>query len=181
MKKAIKEDLSCGFCFKNHISPKFKECRDILNDLNEINNQRVVLIKEPGFFLNEYFTKLKDEIDLRRIDLKLKIDVYADKIIDEISNEKIKSFSHAYHSVRNENIDYETEILQKLLNDFNELESEKNFDKIIMSAKEFKYIFENRLNQHKEMLLNQKSYSLDFKNIDMKRIFGQLKCIDFKV
>ena len=70
------------------LNPVYEECKTEINDAR-INIQKLeILEKNPENLISEYFEELKRHVELRRDELKLKLDNCSDQIIESIESAK---------------------------------------------------------------------------------------------
>ncbi len=70
------------------LNPVYEECKTEINDAR-INIQKLeILEKNPENLILDYFEELKRHVDLRREELKLKLDNCSDQIIESIESAK---------------------------------------------------------------------------------------------
>ena len=48
------------------LGPEFKLAKEQCKDLKELINESELLVKDPAFYINDYFTKLRNEVDLSK-------------------------------------------------------------------------------------------------------------------
>lgn len=82
--KSLQKALNCKLNALK-ASPVFEECKlqseNVRKSLSEIDQ----MSNDPELFVYEYFENIKRLVDLRREELKFKIDEYSDEIVVEIS------------------------------------------------------------------------------------------------
>jgi hypothetical protein len=104
-----KNTFICGICQEEHFIPKngfvvpnrlqklmdvelnklapssmFEECRKEIENAKENMIEIGLLEKNAENYIYEYFEDIKRQVDIRREDLKFKIDTYSDKIIKSV-------------------------------------------------------------------------------------------------
>ena len=162
--------------------PKFKDCKKVLNELNEKISEKDLLTEDPRFFFNDYFAELKSRVDLRRKNLNFNINEYADRIIETINKCELACVKSAYNEkTSTKEFDESKRHLNQLLNEFNSFEiNDTKLDEIIIKADRMKPVFDNKLNEYKDTLLNGKFYRFQFNQVNVEEIFGEFKCIESK-
>jgi len=134
-----------------------------------------VLEKEPENYIIEYFEDLKRQMDLRREELKLKLDNCSDEIIQSI--ERTKEVK-VYLSKEVNRIKIEREKsklkLTKLIDRFdNFYYDEKKFEKIKQSWVVLNKRLNRSLCEYKDSIIGGREYTFDFEEIHIK---GLLDC-----
>lgn len=66
-------------------SPIFEECKLQIESVRKSLSKIDQMSDDPELFVYEYFENIKRQVDLRREELKFKIDEYSDEIVVEIS------------------------------------------------------------------------------------------------
>ena len=70
-------------------SPLFEECKKEIEDARENMFKIELLEQNAENYIYEYFEDVKRQVDIRREDLKLKIDNYSDEIVKSVeANQK---------------------------------------------------------------------------------------------
>jgi len=70
-------------------SPLFEECKKEIEDAREHMFKIELLEQNAENYIYEYFEDVKRQVDIRREDLKLKIDNYSDEIVKSVeANQK---------------------------------------------------------------------------------------------
>jgi hypothetical protein len=68
------------------LSPVFEECTKEIKNAKD-NLLKVELLEQNAeYYIYEYFEDIKRQVDIRREDLKCKIDNYSDEIIESVEN-----------------------------------------------------------------------------------------------
>lgn len=122
----------------------------------------------PDNYVYEYFEEIKRQVDIRREDLKLKIDVYSNELINEITQTQ-----HTYRDKARANEDISSKLaaskedLDKLIAELavHECSTEGCKDNIALQASDI-------INDYDEMLFDNTNYKFEFKNLTMESIFG---------
>lgn len=70
--------------------PVFDECKEEKAQAKEIMDKIEILEKDPENYIYEYFDDFKRKVDLRREELKMKIDKYSDEIIQSIEGTQLE-------------------------------------------------------------------------------------------
>jgi hypothetical protein len=117
-------------------------------------------------YINKYFEVVKRKVDLRKEDLIQRIHNYSAEIIKSIESAKPESLKmlHGINKLKTE-----VENFKNNLNEFT-----KNFDKNEISQKSLSVlneVYTNLLGEYNDLF---NKYSFDFKEIDIKDVFGYL-------
>lgn len=129
--------------------------------------------KDPAFFIDQYFSDLINDVDLRREEYKLEIDNYCDQIINDLSISKSICFENVLNKhVECEELPYFKNLAETFRKDFKMLDINENrwksieskskilINKIDHELKEMKnYLLLNKLYEFKqpEILFDPKS------------------------
>lgn len=132
---------------------------DFLRKIKDLN---------PDNYVYEYFEEIKRQVDIRREDLKLKIDVYSNELINEITQTQ-----HTYRDIARANEDVASKLaaskedLDKLIAELaaHECSTEGCKDSIALQASDI-------INDFDEMLFDNTNYKFEFKNLTIESIFG---------
>lgn len=135
----------------------------------------------PAFFIDEYFSNVINEIDLRRDEIKLEIDNYYDKIINDLkqAQKSCVVMSESNRRVSNDELKFFRKEVESFNKDLKMLDLDehkwKNIEtksKILVNKIEFK------LKEIKEFFLLSKSY--EFKQPEVKLDASILGKLDVK-
>jgi hypothetical protein len=113
----------CDFCFKDHEAPengfiqnrllidllnmnlhldsKTKTTQDVIDDLDSLNKEINVMVKDPEDFIYSYFSKEKNKIDLKRETSISKINDISDEMIKNIKQLELDSKSNLSEKKQN--------------------------------------------------------------------------------
>ncbi len=111
------------------LSPVFEECKGEIEDAR--NNMVKVELLEKNY-IYEYFEDIKRQVDIRREDLKFKIDNYSDELIKsvETNQRNLIKLSKEVNQITT-NIEKSKDELNKLITQFDTLEfNDKKFEDI---------------------------------------------------
>ena len=111
-----------------------------------------------------------------QIDLKEKIDTYSDETIESINNAQINCQKLA-KEVNELSKDFEDSKikLNELINEFDTLKMNTNFEAIKLRLSELKSKFNVMLTEFKNSLINDKEYTFQFEEIQISNFFGKFK------
>jgi len=160
------------------LNPVYEECKKVIIEAQSNLAQVEVLDKDPEGFIYEYFEDIKRNVDLRREELKLKIDNSSDDIIKLIEKTKASCVELS------KTVDKLTAEIKKLKKELNLLiERFDTFDiddkSDIMNSV---IIFNKRLTRivgiHKSSLTGNEDYSFEFDEIQIDDIFGCFKATE---
>ena len=143
------------------------------------------LVKDPENFIYEYFADIKLQVDLRRKDLKQKIDTYSYEIIQSIENTQLNCMKLSKESKKIEIEKANTE-LNELIVRFGILsfrcDTFKVSDKMFEDKKESASVLTGRfsclIDEYKDLLLDLKKYTFGFKEVVIKDVFGSFDKIE---
>ena len=159
------------------LNPVYNECKKEINlaenSIEKIEN----LLKDPEHFIFEYFEELKRQVDLRRENLKLKLDNCSDEIITSIEITKENCIKLSKESKRlSTEIEKSKEELTKLIDGFDTFEiSDKKFEEIKKSLIVLNRGLTRTLGETKDSITRGKEYTFEFQEIDIKKLFGSFK------
>ena len=151
------------------------------------------LAKDPENFIYEYFADIKLQVDLRREDLKQKIDTYSDEIIQSIEN-TVFALNTQLNCIKLSKESKKIEIeIEKANTELNELivrfgilsfrcDTFKVSDKMFEDKKESASVLTGRfsclIDEYKDLLLDLKKYTFGFKEVVIKDVFGRFDKIE---
>lgn len=199
--------LRCPFCTKEHLQtsegfpmdrriqkmidlkvnqldfgPVYNNCKKALKGLTEQFNELDLLKQDLNDFILGFYVDLKKEVDLRKDDLKMKIDQYADQIIENILNTEKECLSNK-RRIEDSNKELVTtrRELDMLILEFDSFEiNDKKFNAILYKADQLKPRLTEKIAECKKFLCSNKAFKFEFNMLNIQEIFGSLKCIDQK-
>jgi len=155
----------------------YDRCKKEVTDANNKIQEIEILEKDPENYIFEYFEELKRQVDLRREELKLKLDNCSDDIIKSIESAKENCLKLFKESKRlDTEIEKSKEELTKLIDrfdtfDFNEFK--------FLTAKHSLSIINGgltrKLSEYKDTIIGGKAYTFEFNDIDINGLFGSFK------
>ena len=162
-------------------SPLYEECKKEIEGAKEKVVTIEQLKKDPESYLYEYFEDIKRQVDIRREDLKFKIDTYSDEIIKSIDNTRVNLVKLSKKvNFMNTNLEKSERELNMLMEQFDTLKfSDKKFEEIRSKATVLNKEFCNIITEYQDSLVENKNYSFEFKELQIEDIFGCL--IDYSV
>ena len=136
---------------------------------NQIPVLSVNQINTAVDFINGHFNKIKRNVELRRVDLIQRIENYSEEIMKSVEStqQKYLKMSKEVDQLTVE-VEKSTSSLNSLVNKF------EVFEKKPKSLVGFDECLSKVLEEYKESLLGFSKYSFDFKEIDIKEVFGYL-------
>ena len=164
-------------------SPIFDECKQLIKETKEIADKVQAITDDPENFIYEYFSDLKRKVDLRREELKFKIDEYSDQLVQSIDASQLKctQLSKGNKLMKEPFIELNDE-LNKIIKDFDIFEfNDKKFEELKKKADVLRIKFNNIMADYKITLLNNKKHSFEFKEEIISNIFGKIKSNDYRL
>jgi len=162
------------------LNPVYEECKIEINDA-KIEFQRIeALEKESENYIFEYFEELKRQVDLRRENLKLKLDNCSDEINQSIEITKDNCIKLSKQTTRlSTEIEKSKEELAKLIDRFDTFEyDEKEFEVIRQSLTVLNGCLAKQLSKYKDSMIGGKDYTFEFEEINIKSLFGYFKEVE---
>lgn len=199
--------IICFFCKKTHQRPKedfpadrrivrlmelevdklnfgetFEYGKTLLKELEETIEEFESINNNPSNYVNNYFTKLKNQCEVRREKLKSKIDHHYDKLLHDVEKHKTDCDSAAKHFEYNpRKLEVGKDSLNKWIKSYDtmKLDNEK-MDIIILKSKLLKLKLSKELTNSKQTLLCNKSIKIETGEMPDKSAFGILKIENLK-
>ena len=158
------------------LSPVFEECTKEIKNVKD-NLLKVELLEQNAdYYIYEYFEDIKRQVDIRREDLKFKIDNYSYDIIESVETNKktLIDLSKDVNKIT-ENINKSRKDLNELIAQFETLETdEKKFEDIKASVAVVNQEFHKILAEYQDNLLDDRSYTFEFEESRIENIFGRV-------
>ncbi len=108
-------------------SQAYEDCKKIINDAKDYVAKIEALNKDPETYIYDYFEEIKRLVDLRREEIKLRVDSCSDEMIRSIENSKENCVRLAKEGRRLKmDINKQKKVLDELLERFDRFD--KNFD-----------------------------------------------------
>jgi len=158
------------------LSPVFNECTKEIEDAKDKMFKVELLEQNAENYIYEYFEDIKRQVDIRREDLKFKIDNHYDEIIKslELNQKNLIKVSKDVTQMTNA-IEKSKNDLNKLITQFDSLEIYDNkFGKIKASATFVNKEFHKILAEYQESLIGNKEFTYEFKESPIEDIFGRV-------
>jgi hypothetical protein len=154
--------------------------------LNEINkatksvSDLETLEKDPAYFIYEYFEEIKRQVDLRREDLKFKIDNYSDEIIQSIESSKANLTQLATTiGLLTKEIEISKNELNELIHQFGSYKlNDTNFKDMKESVTTINEVLTEILCFCRDSLLSNKKYVFNFNNSTVEDMFGSFDSLN---
>lgn len=156
--------------------PVYDECKEVIRIAKENVAKIEKLEANAESYIYEYFEDIKRQVDLRRENLKAKIDKYSDETIQSIESSQL-SYIKLSKDVNRlaENIDKSKNELNEFVAGFDTFEiDEKKFETIKKKVSDLNDSFKGIISEYHDSLLGNKQYSLKFKETNVVEIFGFL-------
>ena len=121
-------------------------------------------------------------MDLRREELKFKIDEYSDQLVQSIDASQLKctQLSKGNKLMKEPFIELNDE-LNKLIKDFDIFEfNDKKFEELKKKADALRIKLNNIMADYKITLLNNKKHSFEFKEEIVSDVFGNIESNDYE-
>lgn len=154
--------------------PVFDECKKEIENAKENIIKIDSLEKNAENYIFEYFEDIKRQVDLRREDLKSRIDQYSDETIQSIERSK-SSYIKLSKEVNRiaTNIDKSKTELDEFVKQLDTLKIDvTKFESIKSSVSINNGYFKDLLLDFNASLLDYKDFSFEFKETAIKDIFG---------
>ena len=156
-------------------SPLFDECIKEIENAKENVLKVEELQKNGEMYIYDYFENIKRQVDIRREDLKLKIDNFSDEIIKsvELNQKSYIKLSKEVNKIT-ENINKSKNELNDLIAQFDTLEfNDKKFQDTKASVAVVNLELSKILAEYQDSLLDNKIYTFKFKELPIEDIFGR--------
>ncbi len=159
-------------------SSAYKTGKTHLDELEIKFKQVDALEKDPFNFIYEYFLDIKTKIDIRREELKLEIDSYSEKLIEDLKRyegecknclDKVTEISGDLKVSR--------EVYENIRAQFEDLNLfEKKLLELNIKADELNKTVGSQIHGFKKTLMKNMSYEFKSVPVNVENIFGQIKC-----
>jgi hypothetical protein len=158
------------------LTPIFDECKAEIKKAHERAAKIETLENNSEVYIYEYFADIKRQVDIRREELKMRIDTYSDEVIQSIEGTQLN-----YIKISKQVNQISTDIAQSK----RELEDYmKRFDTFDFDEKKFEAIkqgvvgvngkFDKIILDYNNELIGNKEYSFRFNELPIADIFGRL-------
>ena len=191
-----KSTLICLVCQEEHIIPKkgfivnnrlqklltlelnalkfdcqiYNGCTKEIEDAKEKVVKIRLLEKNAESYIYEYFEDIKRQVDIRREDLKFKIDTYSDQIIKSVESDQMNLIKLSKEANQlTTNIEKSRKDLNELISRFDTLEfNDKKFEDIKTSVVSVNQEFNKILAEYQDSLIGNKKYTFVLKSRELK-------------
>ena len=122
-----------------------------------------------------YFEGIKIQVRMQKENLKMKIDMFSDEMIQTIENTESECIRMSKEvSQLSEEIRRADQTLANLSESFDSFEiNDKKFEDIKLSADKIKIKFKSMIKQFKESLHLNEKYQFSFNEVKMEDVFGK--------
>lgn len=133
------------------------------------------MTQKKGFYVD-----LKKEVDIRKEDLKYKIDHYAEEITENIlTTEKECMMNKRKIEENTKELNLTRRELDMLILDFDSFEiNDKKMNSILLKAEQLKPKLTEKISDCKKFLCANKTFKFDYSPTNIEDIFGSLKSIE---
>jgi hypothetical protein len=157
------------------LTPIFEECKTEIKKAHERVAEIEALEKNSEVFIYEYFEDIKRQVDIRRENLKMKIDKYSDEVIQSIEGTQ-KNYIKLSKLVNkiSKNIEQSKKDLDIYVKIFDTFEiDEKKFEAIKKRVVGVNEKFDDLILDYNSALIGNKEYSFRFDETPIADIFGR--------
>ncbi len=154
--------------------------KDCINEIEEayINIFKLEALEtDPDYFIYEYFQEIKRNVDWRREELKLRIDICSEEIIQSIESTKVNciKLSKEINQLSNKIIQSKTE-LNELVQQFGSLnKDQQKLEDVRNSLVVINQNFIRLQSEYKDSLLVNKEYTFRYQDIKVDDFFGSFE------
>ena len=163
----------------------YKLAKDQCKHLKDLINESEILTKDPSFYIDNYFTKLRNEIDLKKEQLIEDIEQKYEKIINELKEIESKYKQNAPNKKSTKKLELTIEANKESLNKWiKTLESNLNrgdcCKNVVINSKVSISELIYEMNKCQVALLDKKEYKFNSTQIE-DRNFGDLVTNDAEI
>ena len=161
-------------------SQAFENCKRELNDVKDNVVKIEALEKDPETYIYEYFEEIIRQVDLRREEIKLKVDSCSDEIIGLIVRSKENCVRLVKEATKMKlDIKKQKQVLDELLKRFDTFDiNEHKLEEIKQSVILLNKSLTCKIDEFKCSVIGNKVYSFEFPEIDIENNFGSLKVVE---
>lgn len=152
------------------------ECKREMDESRIKISQIDLLESNSVNYIYEYFEDIKRQVDIRREDLKFKVDTYSDDLIKSLENHKM-NFMKLSKEVNQITTEFEKSktTFNDLLKRFDTLEfNEKKFEEIKSGVEVVNEGLSQIIKEHNQTLTGNKNYTFRFEELPIEDIFGRI-------
>ena len=159
------------------LNPVYDECKNMIMEAKENVTKIESLERNAESYIYEYFEDIKRKVDLRREDLKMKIDTCSDELIKSIESNQLNCIKLSKEVDRlTSDIEKFKQELNELVDRFDTFEiNDAKFTDIKQSVTVLNDSFTKILEEYNDSLIGNKEYTFKFKDIEIEDIFGRLE------
>jgi len=198
----FKDSFQCDLCHREHTVPKdgfgisrklqealsiqlntleltpiYDECKKVIGEAQKDVDEIESIDKDPENYIYEYFEDIKRQVDLRREDLKERIDTYSAETIESINNAQ-KNCQKLAKEVNKLSKDFEDskKKLNEQIKQFDTFKiSEQKFQEIKGNVSGLKSKFKQMLTTFKNSLIDDTEYAFWFEDVQISNVFGKFE------
>jgi len=158
------------------VSPVFDQCMKEIDDAKENVDKIGLLEKNAENYIYDYFEGVKRQVDIRREDLKFKIDKYSDEMIKSVELDQMNLIKLSKEANQlTTNIEKSRKDLNELVTQFDILEfNDKKFEDIKASVTVINKEFHKILAEYQDSLISNTKHTFEFKELPIEDIFGRV-------
>jgi len=156
------------------LAPIFEECKAVIKKAHESVAKIETLEKNSEEYIYEYFEEIKRQVDIRRENLKMKIDKYSDEVIQSIEGTQLNyiKISKQVNQISTE-IEQSKKELDTYVKRFDTFEiDEKKFEAIKDRVVDVNGKFDKIILDYNNALIRNQKYSFRFDELPIAEIFG---------
>ena len=157
-------------------SEAYEDSKKEINDAQEYFN---TIDSDMKTYICEYFEIIKGQVDLRREEIKTKVDIWYNEMIGSIESYKENCFRLSKEG--NEKIESLKTELKKQLERFDRFDlgfADKNFEKIKKTVALLNKNLVGTYNEHKCSFFDKNMHYLKINESDIANAFGSLKVVE---
>ena len=164
-------------------SPMFDECRKELEEAKDSVLKIEQLETNPESYIYDHFEDIKRQVDLRREDLKFKIDTYSDDIIKYIETTQTNCMKMSKEIEKiTHNIDKSKKELNEMIMKFDTLKfDDEKFKGIKTTVSVLNHEFKKVITDVQFSLLGNNEFVFQFKELPIEDIFGRFNEVNFLI
>jgi uncharacterized coiled-coil DUF342 family protein len=168
-----------NYTYQNLHSIKIRSEEKLTSLSNEISKLKESC-QDPITFFYEYFSGLRNQVDLRRESLKLNIDNYSDQLIEIIDkcHAECVATSKNIKQIEEELIKSE-KILNQFVNEINSFAFDNHDNDASIKIRDFSQKAEQihtkvkqQLKEYQHIVFNGKEFKFEFKELKIEDLFG---------
>lgn len=161
-------------------SPLYDECKKEIVKAQENAAKIEILEKSSENYIYEHFEDLKRQVDVRREDLKFKVDKYSDNIIKSLDDQQMNfiELSKEINQIR-EKINQSKTYLNEFVLQFDKMEfNDKKFEEVRKGVENVNHQFCEIIEEFNDSLICNKKFTFKFDELAIEDIFGRLNTVD---